>query len=216
MNRSRLFASFYFCKVRSFFTAQQLALGSLLLIALPWCAQSYGTGFVSASWHRWLQVAGLFVAALVLTMVLACWFLRYPGTRMMLVGNGDGSWSVHMAPLISFFPCAYARTPKGFLSTDTAAILRAAEHQGIGDLILLESQVLGAHDKCNEIFNHLAAAFPAWDMWQCTRRKPLGNVSAWCLNRLQRALMKYHGKSAPNLRPNAPVGLIVLRLRPRL
>jgi len=188
----------------------KIALG-VVFVAFPIAAYSR----FQLSYHDSITVTYC-LASLVplgLVFVLYRYALQFRRTGMMLIGEGNGLWSIHMAAMLSFRPKKYAEMNTRFMITGARAIIRAAMLARPGDIIMLESHLLGDDATRRKQCSKLVLAFPSLSVWEGPSKKPLGRLDAWQLNRHKRAFAeKLHREPTADFRAGDQRGMIVLEL----
>jgi hypothetical protein len=132
---------------------------------------------------------------------------------MMLVGEGNGLWSIHMAPHLSVVPFMYARTRRRFMETGTEKILQAAMASLPNGIILLETHLLGDPQHRKAETARLAVALPSAQLGEGQSKRHVAWYDAKMLNAHKAALMKKVSK--PFTKPicaGDPIGMIVVRI----
>ena len=136
-----------------------------------------------------------------------CW--SYKKTYMMLKPEGKNSWSIHMGPVVSSIPCAYAKTPDNFIYNGIIAILKAAENNKLKGTVILESHLFGDNAKRQAFVLDLQNNIPNCNVSGSQTTEVLGRFNAYMLTMLRNKHQWFRWKSPPPaFLPNRPIGKI--------
>lgn len=151
-----------------------------------------------------------------LTFVLYRYALQFRRTGMMLIGEGNRQWSIHMAVLLSFMPKKYAEMDTRFMITGAREIIRASMVARPGDILIMETHLFGDDAKRLKQAHKMAMAFPTMRVWEGQAKKTLSWGNAFLLNRLKRALeKKLEREPTADFRAGDLRGMIVFELPKR-
>ena len=195
----------YFCKFRNIGGKYHLwVVAGTMLIAMGLLA-IVAIRYDSPPEFVFFPVVTLIIYAYLRTM----W--SYQQTNMMLTPNGDGRRSIHMAPLVSFFPCFYARQSSGFILDGTLAILKAGKSHGLTGSVILQSHLLGNERMRSKIAQQLALELPWCKITPLAQTTKLGRFNAWTLSQTRNARLKQSvsGKKR-EFSKDRPVGMIAI------
>lgn len=136
----------------------------------------------------------------------------YKRTNMMLNADGAETWSIHMAPLVTFLPCFFARQPNKFIMRGTRLILRECRTQGFTGTVILRSHILGKKRTREKIAEHLQQKFSQYTVTASEDTTQLGVVHAWSLSWIRNARLKKRGGIRKRrLSRDHPVGVITIK-----
>lgn len=136
----------------------------------------------------------------------------YKKTNMMLNADGAETWSIHMAPLVTFIPCFFARQPNNFIMKGTRLILRECRTQGLTGTVILRSHILGKNRTREKLARQLQQKFSHYTITASQDTAKLGKFHAWSLSWIRNARLKKRGsKRTRKFSKDHPVGVIIIR-----
>ena len=205
---------FYFSRFRNLLTGTQLLVLGLFSISVIVSFKGY-LRYEFPALRHWFFIELVFIVTGIGVACFASSYLwSYKKTRMMLRADGRGRWSIHMGPVVSSIPCAYARTDDNFMMAGTNAILRAAQLHQLAGVVALESHLLGERRMRDALVRSLRRKLPGCTVHDMGANKELGCFNAYLLT-LVRDKHREHRKQ-DRLLPFSgydPVGTIEVHFR---